>query len=213
MCSIFHPSDSRYFEVIMANSFDELIGMIRKVVLDVVRYNVPRLGIVSKIADIESGKARILVLIPSLGWDTDEKGAWCGIIESNGLITPNVGDYVIIQFLDGDRDLPVYMGKATQMKDMLPNSYVDENTQILFENRAKDFSIRYDEANELLNIGVANESFVKGDTLNTWITGTLKPYIDSHVHPGVTTGGGSTLPPAVGITAPSNYLSERIKGE
>jgi len=196
----------------MANSYDEIVGMIRKIVLDVVRYNVPRLGIVSQVID-NVGKARILVLIPSLGWDTDDTGAWCGVIEKNGLITPNVGDYVIIQFVDGDRDLPVYMGKATYMKNMLPDAYTNENLQILFENRKRNFSIRYNETNEVLSIGEGNESFLKGDTFDTWLTNILKTVFDAHVHTGVTTGAGTSGPPAAGLTTPTNHLSDRIKGE
>lgn len=148
----------------MANSFDELTAMIKKLILDTTRYNVPRLGKISKVND-ELKKGRVLVLIPSLGWDTDEKGAWCYPKDKNKLVTPDIGKYVLVEFIDGDRDLPVYSGVATQMKNMLPAAYDGKNTtQVLFENKAQDFAIVFDEENNVYKIGAADESFVKGDT-------------------------------------------------
>ena len=99
------------------------------------------------------------------------------------------------------------------MKDMLPDAYVDENTQILFENRNKGFSIRYAEESGMLSIGEGNESFLKGDTFDTWLTNTLKAIFDAHVHTGVSTGGGTSGPPVTGLTTPSGHLSDTIKGE
>ena len=196
----------------MSSKNDTFSGILAQVVMELTRYNVPRLGQISKIDDPD-GKARVLVHIPSLGWMTDDVGAWCYPIDKKALITPEVGTWVIVMWIDGNVNLPVYIGIDSKMKDMLPADYTDEKNQILFENQGRDFSIRYDETNEVLNIGAGSESFLKGDTLDTWITGTLKTYIDTHIHPGVTAGGASTLPPAVGLTAPTNHLSDKIKGE
>lgn len=134
----------------MANPFDKLIDMINKIVKDATKFNVPRMGIISQTTD-SLGKGRILVLIPSLGWDTDEKGAWCYAKDKKAIITPQIGDYVIVEFIDGDRDLPVYSGIATQMKDMLPINYDgSEKTQILFESDDSEVLIKVDETTKEL---------------------------------------------------------------
>ena len=149
----------------MANSFSDLTSMITKIIRDTTRYHVPRIGQVSSTED-ESEKGRILVKIPSFGWDTDETATWCYPKDKKSLLTPRVDDYVLVEFINGNSSMPIYSGMANQMKDMLPSAYDGSaNTQILFENNLKDFSIRYDEENELLNIGEAGESYVKGDTL------------------------------------------------
>lgn len=196
----------------MSSKADDFITIISKIVLDVTRFNVPRMGQVSKIDDSD-GKGRVLVHIPSLGWITDDIGAWCFPVDKKSLITPAVGDWVIVQWIDGNMDLPIYTGVDSKMKDMLPDAYTDENNQIIFENRGRDFSIRYDETGEILNIGAGTESFLKGDTFDAWITGTLKAYIDAHVHTGVVAGGANSGPPLAPITAPTGHLSDKIKGE
>lgn len=196
----------------MSTKADQISSIILKLVYEATRYFVPRMGVISKIDDPE-GRGRILVNIPSLGWMTDEVGAWCYPIDKKSLITPAVNDWVIVQWIDGDMNLPVYSGISTQMKDMLPAAYTDENGQVLFENRAKDFSIRYDETEEVLKMGAGLESFVLGDTLDTWITGTLKALYDAHTHTGVTVGAGVTGAPAIPLTAPTGHLSDKIKGE
>jgi phage gp45-like len=66
-----------------------------------------------------------------------------------------------------------------------------------------------------LNAGIlkmmeATESFLKGDTFDTWLTGTLKAIFDAHVHP--SPAGGSTGITATPLTAPSGHLSTVIKG-
>ena len=150
----------------MSSKADDFITIISKIILEITRFNVPRMGQVSKIDDPDD-KGRILVHIPSLGWITDDIGAWCFPVDKKSLITPAVGDWVIVQWIDGNMDLPVYTGISSRMKDMLPDSYTDENNQILFENRKRDFSVRYDETGEVLNMGDGSERFVKGDTAKT----------------------------------------------
>lgn len=193
----------------MSSKADNLSTIIYRLILEVTRFKVPRLGQVSKIDDPED-RGRILVHIPSLGWNTDDIGAWCFPIDKKSLITPAVNDWVIVQWIDGNINMPVYIGMSARMKDMLPSAYTDENEQVIFENRAKDFSIRYDESGEVLSIGAGTERLVLGDALDTWFTGTLKAVYDAHIHPET---GASTGPPTVPLTAPTNYLSDKIKGE
>lgn len=133
----------------MSTKADEFSSIIYDLILKATRFFVPRLGQVSKIDDSE-GRGRILVHIPSLGWTTDDTGAWCFPDDKKSLITPAVGDWVIVQWIDGNIDLPVYTGISTRMKDMLPANYEDENTQIIFEDKNRETCIKYDEANKLL---------------------------------------------------------------
>lgn len=145
------------------NAFNELTRMINKLILAATRFHVPRLGKVSKIDD-ELKKGRILVHIDSLGWDTDNKGAWCYPKDKKGIIIPRLGDYVIVEFLDGNKDFPIYTGIATQMKDMLPKSFDgNSNTQILFESQDNKTVIKIDELISEINILSKNVIILKID--------------------------------------------------
>lgn len=130
---------------------DSIIGLINQIVISNFRYSVPREGQVKSIKD-ESGKGRILVVIPSLGWDTKDKGAWCYSTDKNSLTTVKVDDWVIVQFLDGNKDYPIIVGKSTRIKDQTPESYEDETTQIIFEDPNDHTIIKYD--GEELKIGL-----------------------------------------------------------
>lgn len=217
----------------MANAYEDLVTMIEKIIKDVTRFYIPRIGYVSKIID-SLGKGRILVLIETLGWNTDEKGAWC-FPKSKSIVTPNVGDYVIVEFVDGDRDLPVYSGIANQMKNMLPESYESENTQVLFENREKDFSILYKEnekkylidggqSDSTVEIGAADESYIKGDTAKTELQKNIDALTqlqtDFTSWTPVPNDGGAALKAIISagfglsaLASLANILSEKIKGE
>lgn len=218
----------------MSNTYEDLVTMIGKIIKDMTRFYVPRLGYVSKIND-SLNRGRILVHIASLGWDTDDKGAWCFPKDKQALITPNVGDYVLVEFLDGDRDFPVYSGIATQMKDMLPTSYESEKSQVIFENRDKDFSVLYKEdtkqylidegqSDSTIEIGSADESFIKGDTAKTELQKNIDALTqlqtDFTSWTPVAMDGGAALKAIISagfglspLASLANILSEKIKGE
>ena len=123
-----------------------ILGAIRK---DFV-YFVPRLGRISNVND-EEEKGRVLILIPSLGWNTDDIGAWCYPKDKKSLITPKVNDWVIVEFINGDKNFPVYSGLSLKMKDMLPKNYDGlPTTQLLFEDNLKEFYVKYDEEGKIL---------------------------------------------------------------
>lgn len=145
------------------NAFDSLTAMIQKLIADSTRFNVPRIGIVSQNED-PLKKGRILVHIPAFSWVTDDTGAWCYAKDKHALIVPDIDDYVLVEFIDGDMDLPVYSGIAQQMKDMLPAVYDGSKQQILFDSKADNFSVRYNQESKEYIIGTGDESFVKGDT-------------------------------------------------
>lgn len=132
---------------------DSITGLLISAIQPFLKYMVPREGQVKDLKDPEK-KGRILVQIPSLGWDTNDKGAWCKPIDKNSLSTVKVDDWVIIQFVDGNRDFPIYIGKSTRIKDQLPKNYDNESTtHILFESPDDKIMMKYDEKKDLLQIG------------------------------------------------------------
>ena len=117
----------------MAGPLDNIIDIINTIVKEQFKYMVPRLGQVIDLLD-PSSKGRVKVLIPSLGWDTAEKGAWCWSRDKNAIITPVLKDWVMVQWMDGKSDFPVYSGIATEMTNMLPKAYDgNSKTYVLFE--------------------------------------------------------------------------------
>lgn len=112
---------------------DSLQGLIRKVVTPMFRYSIPRLGRVSSTED-EEERGRVLVLIPSLGWLTDAEGIWCYPSTRKNLKVPDEGTYVIVEWLEGNKDWPIYREAPTVLADQIPTSYDgDPATNILFE--------------------------------------------------------------------------------
>lgn len=183
-------------------------------------------GKVVDVNDTEQ-KGRVLVLIYELGWDSNEKGAWCYPTQDNALVTPQLNDYVRVGFLAGKPERPYYMGIMSELEGMNPTNYQDNNSQILFESNSNSDYIKYDELLQRIDIVVgllmylgstsATEPFVLGTTLDTWITGTLKTIFDAHIHTTTATVGlgapGVISPPTAPLTAPSNHLSTKIFGE
>lgn len=224
----------------MANPYDDIVSMVRKVIADATRYFVPRIGRVAKVDD-DLSKGRILVLIDAFGWDTEEKGAWCFPKQLRSLITPKKDDFVLVEFIDGDRNLPVYSAISSQMKDMLPQVYDGKSTtQVLFENNAQDSSVVYNAEDKkytitigeyvitiedsLIQIGEASESFVKGDTIKPELQKNIDALTQlqsdfSSWTPVPNDGGASLkaiLATGFGLSSfadLSDMLSDKIKGE
>lgn len=65
----------------------------------------------------------------------------------------------------------------------------------------------------LIELGTATESFLKGDTFDTWLTATLLTIFNTHTHSGVQAGGGNTGVSNNPLIGPSGHLSVKIKGE
>jgi len=121
--------------------YDELIALIQKAANIGHRYSVPRLGQVTQEFD-STQQFRFLVQIPSLGWDTDDKASKCNVSDTKGYTAPLVGDYVIVQFIDGNLNFPIITGSANYMKDMVTKSR-GVGTDVLYE-QADKFKITYD---------------------------------------------------------------------
>lgn len=126
----------------MSLELDELTGLIQRAANMGNRYNVPRLGIVTQ-EQTSAQQFRFVVQIPSLGWDTDNTAAKCNVSDIKGYVSPRVGDYVVIQFIDGNRDFPIITGAANYMKDMIPKSYA-QGTDVLYGKNDK-LEVSYDD--------------------------------------------------------------------
>lgn len=194
---------------------DELHNIIEKIVFENYKYVVPRRGQIVDIVDPEE-KGRVLVVIPSLGWNSNDKGVWCRPMDVNALKTPKVDDWVIVQWVDANPDDAIYIGIDTKLTGMLPSNYepqvdvlYDDDTIIIKIDKSSG-QILIDGMAEVI-IGQGTESFVLGDTLDAYLQ-SLKTYIDSHAHTGVTTGGGTSGPPSPSPSL-SNIKSKVIKGE
>lgn len=145
---------------------DNLSDIIEAIVAPLLKYAVPRLGQIKDLNDPVK-KGRVLVTIDSLGWDTNEKGAWCYPKDKKSIITPEKGDFVLVEWLDGMSDIPMYSGVANNMKDMLPKAYDgNPDNQILFEGRDGKVKMQYNESSDEMLIGKTDfrESARKDDT-------------------------------------------------
>lgn len=119
---------------------DSIIGIIEKTVIPMFKYAVPRIG---KVVDVDDDSGRVLCQIPSFNWDTNDKGAWCFPSENKALKVPEVGDFVLVEWIDSNPDIPIYRGIPGDIKNQIPQNYDgDPKNNILFEGSADDI-IRY----------------------------------------------------------------------
>lgn len=193
-----------------------LYGLIAEVIRSETRYLRHFIGQVKDTKDILN-KGRVLVIIPILGWDTPARGSWCWPRDKHSMSIPKVDDWVEVYFLNGDRNVPVYLGKADEMLDQTPVAY-EGNTDIhvLFESPNNVQKIVYDENGDTLKIGEDEEPFVLGDQLEDYLINIIKSTYNTHTHPYTWTdpgGAGNTSPPNQTMNDPSGILSERIFGE
>jgi hypothetical protein len=194
-------------------------GVIRAIVQEEMRYLKHYWAKVENNVDPD-GKGKVLVTIPVHGWDSQEKGQWAIPRYPRGLSIPAVGKYVEVYFINGNVDTLAYTGDAMELKDMLPKNFVDKSTHVIWECPDDENQvIKYDANQKQMDIKSDNiilnegtESFVLGDMLDTWINNILMAVYNGHKHicsaPTVLSGVPDSL-----ITAPTNYLSENIKGK
>jgi hypothetical protein len=223
----------------MDRSYD-FDGIIRSIILDETKYLRHYLAKVEDNTDPLFG-GRVLVTIPKLGWDTQEKGQWARPRQVRGLSVPKVGEWVEVYFIDGSVNTLAYMGIALEMQNMIPKNYTGTSLHVLWEMPGdKEQVIKYDadekkatlkfekldidivdtlavtadtkatlDCNDIVVNGGA-EKAVLGTALDTWMTGTLKVWADTHTH-AFTAPAGPVGVTATPLTAPTNYLSNEIK--
>jgi len=204
----------------MAGPLDNIIDIINTITKEQFKYMVPRLGQVIDLLDPVS-KGRVKVTVPSLGWDTPEKGAWCWSRDKNSMITPALNDWVMVQWMDGKSDFPLYSGIATEMSDMLPDAYDgNNNTYVLFEEpESEKIKISYNALTDILEIGKEgfSEAARKDDEIKStsvedatfWtFISTLFTVFNTHVH--ATAAPGPPVPPVPLLVSSPSDLTGKI---
>lgn len=199
-------------------------GLIKEIVRSAVKYIRHYIG---EVADNEDPLklGRVLIIIQELRWDTKDKGSWAFPRDKHSMSVPKIGDWVEMYFINGDPNLPVYLGIANEIKDMIPENYTGNvKEHILFESPDNVQKIVYNEDDNLLSIGEGEESFVLGDTLKTELQNNVDALIALQLDFGTWTpvpnDGGLALKTILSagfltetIASLTNILSERIKGE
>jgi hypothetical protein len=205
------------------STYGEIIEMIRRET----RYLRHYWGEVLSTTD-QLNRGRVLVSIPALGWNSADTGPWCMPRDKYSMIVPNVGDFVEVYFLEGDRDKPVYLGIVSEITGGTPANYTTPKERILYQDKDTEDYLLYNSATGELSFIVGgfkiwqylngiitwfegSEPFVLGTQLNNYLSNLVTEFA-THIHIGVTTGGGSSGVPATGLTAPSGLLSSKIKG-
>lgn len=98
-------------------------------------------GVVTKLEGDPDGEERIQVRIPIVGKEDD--GAWCRIStldagkERGTFFRPEIGDEVIVGFLDGDPRHGVVLGMVHSSKNASPEPASDDNHLKGFQSREK----------------------------------------------------------------------------
>jgi hypothetical protein len=153
-----------------------------------------------------SSKGRVKVAIPMLNWNDESTGAWCMPRDLHSMVVPNVGEFVEVYFLEGNPNKPVYLGQVHEITGGTPSQYDGPMKVILYEDPNGDSSVVFDKDAGTLVI-TAPEIHLNGDS-KTFVTfaeldsalSSFKTALDTHVHSGVTTGPGSSGPPASPFT-------------
>lgn len=120
-----------------------------------------------KVVDVNDSEkmGRILVQVPSLRWDDNEKAIWCFPSDKNSIVTPKVDDWVRIGFSEGSIDRAYYFGCVNEIQNILPAEF-DGNatTQILFQDNNDEVFIKYDEQQKILQINDSHGNIITMDS-------------------------------------------------
>lgn len=167
-----------------------------------------------------TGSGMIQVAIHDLGIDTPDNAFWCYPRDKNSLITPKLGSWVEVYFINGDRNRAVYMGKANEINNQIAQNYDGKSTtQLLFEDNRNQINIKFDELNNLLEIGKTDLQFaarLNDETLSdsstdsafwTWLATTLITWANSHTHP---VSGALAGPTAIPLSSSPNSQTGKI---
>lgn len=187
--------------------------MVAEIVRTETRYLRHYIGTVAKNIDPESMR-RVLVTIPSLGWDTENVGAWCFPRQGHSLVIPSVGEAVEVYFIEGNLNRPVYLSIATEQTRGIPKIWKSETDDIIFESPKKKNYIKHDDKTGEMDLKAetitlidpaATEYAVLGTQLNTYLT-TLVTAINALFATKLDGGGAAGI-----LTLPSGLLSAKVK--
>jgi hypothetical protein len=183
--------------------------------------------VLSNVDELNIGMCQVAVY--ELGWDTADLAPWCYPRQAHRMSVPEVGEWVEVYFLSGDRNKPVYMEMCNEMvkesdnKRCIPDAYLgDPKKHIIFQSPTSKKGIMLDDTTKMMSIDSENiefiigsvEPFVLGNQLNTFLTnlesnmttnyGAIATAINA-----LAPGSYTPTPPV----APSGILSTVIKGQ
>ena len=176
-------------------------GILRWLIARETRFHRDYIGKVLRNDDVQN-KGRVLVEIPELSWDGEDRGTWCLPRQLHALSVPAVNEWVEVHFVAGELSRAVYTGIPAEIQEQIPASY-DGNpeTHVIFEDPNNSMRVVYDGTNLTVETDSGNielngnaESLVLFSALSS-VLSSFKTALDAHVHTGVTTGPGSSGPP------------------
>ncbi len=199
----------------MSDATFTLTAEIRRVVRNEIRYLRTYWGEVLATDDPKS-KGRVLVSVPMLGWDTRDKAAWAQPRDRHSMVVPDVGEHVMVGFLEGDRDKPYYQGQAHEISGQTPEDYdgptkavvhQDESLKIVVDRSTGEVTIKGSGAininGQTVDLNGEARTLVTHAELDTAlqafassINAAIASAITGHTHSGVTTGPGVSGPGA-----------------
>ena len=174
---------------------NDLYGMILEIIEEETIYLRHYIG---EVVDLQDSlkKGRVKITLPDLGMDSADKALWCFPRQGAGITIPKIGSWAEVYFINGDRQKPVYLFPASEIKDNTPKNYSgDVKESILFEDHnSKENNIKYSQSDKTLTIfNGEKETARKDDAVKVSIpAGTFI----------VSVSGGSGAP-AVGVLNPA----------
>jgi len=122
-----------------------IVEQIKKIVLQETKYLRHYYGQVVDVDDDET-QGRVKVKVPMLGWIEADSQPWCRSRDRNRMNTPEVDEWVEVYFMDGNRNIPVYVGGINEFKEQIVESYDDPKVKVLYDDK-KHFVTKNDTEN------------------------------------------------------------------
>ena len=176
-------------------------GMIEAIVIEQTRYLRHYVGQVVDTGD-ETNKGMVKVQVAQLGWISPSIAPWCFPRDKRGMIVPKSGDWVEVYFIAGDKNHPVYLGIANEMKDQVTKSYSDTSKDVIFEE--DNVSLVYDKTNKKVTITNGSQVVTLDETLKqmTLDNNGKKIIIDSIIGITIATGDNAAFKPSIMAVCP-----------
>lgn len=120
----------------MPSSGTDILEEIRRIVIDETKYMRPYFGeVLFNVDPIEPKSGAIQALVDELGWSDPTSVGRCLPRFMHGMDVPNIGETVMIYFMDGDPERPVYQGQVAEIFGNVPSSFDGlPSTRILHES-------------------------------------------------------------------------------
>lgn len=220
---------TQFQEVVsLADKTDSVYGMICEIVRRETLYLRHYMGQVLSQTD-ERNIGIVQVSVPELGWTTGDIAPWCYPRQRHSMSVPEIGEWVEVYFLNGDRNRPVYIANCGELskddnKYCIPEWYTgDPKLRVIYQSPTSGKGIKLDDTQNIMTIDSENivmidgstEPFVLGTQLENYLKNLVDTELNAHTHQYVDTpvGPSMTNPPSKAMTAPTGILSTKIKGQ